>query len=679
MASIENNCKWYFPKLAPGIDEQNTTNSDEENLKNQTSIEALVRESIQNSLDVHDPNNNKPVVVEFKFGSINNAQDSIPNFLKIGEHIQGAKEYLLSRGNENANIYFAPMLDFLETHKTSFPYLCVSDSNTIGMDYAEEGRSRFFSFMNKGFNDKSGVGSGGSYGIGKAAYYMFSTIRTILISSIYKDETGVEKCVFKGSSKLTTHKIGDNKYYDKGHYDIVNATPVTEKSKVPLDFQRKSLGTSIFIMGIDDSESALKKYHNDIIKSVVRNFWFAILDKKLVVRVDFEEVALGTEVINPDKLYEIISTYEEFDRKGEGYTNPRPYYEAVSSAVAFNPQAPEQPAVYFDNNHQEFGHARFYLIKNDTKHDRYIKMRSPRMFVSMNKVSGKRGFNGVLVCDDKWNELLTYAEPPAHDNWDKKRIREKNTIDPATQESAILALDIITKWVKKCIESYFNEEHGNNMDFIGIKDMLYTDEDLGSDSRHEGSANSHDEGTPSNEEGDYGIATSKSLGIDGDDEIKVRPIASITAVKKASANSDKSGKLMKNKKKRKKKPIKPNPNPRSTPGEKTPVTLDKKGKKGKYREIFDVAVRCFIPSGQEDKHLYTMVITTKRPIKKAKIELVTGAAIGTIEVPVAYSDRGSVDKNAICDIPLEVGNNILHFKFNDKISHKVTTATYEFK
>lgn len=677
MKNIEKQCKWYFPLLADGIDEQNTTNSDEENLKNQSSIEALVRESIQNSLDVHNSENNDPVIVEFKFGSIKDAQESIPNLLEIKEHIEGAKEYLLSRGNENANIYFDPMLSFIDAHKNVFPYLCVSDFNTIGMDYSEEGRSRFFSFMNKGFNDKSGLGSGGSYGIGKAAYYMFSAIRTILISSMYKDVTGGKKCVFKGSSKLTTHKIGENKYYDKGHYDITNATPVTETSEIPKDFLRDSLGTSIFIMGIDDSESALKKYYDDIIKSVVRNFWFAILDKKLIVRVDFEEGALGTAVVNSNKLKEMIPLYEEFDRRGDGYTNPRPYYEAVTSAVVFNPQAPDQPSVYFDNNHSQFGHARFYLIKNDQKHDRYIKMRSPRMFVSMTKVSGKRGFNGVLVCDDKWNELLTYAEPPAHDNWDKKRIREKSTIDKETQRNAILALDLITKWVKECLDNYFNDEHGDNMDFVGIKDMLYTDKDFGSNSRHNGSSYSHDEGVQSDEEGDYGIATSKSLGIDGDDPIKARPIASVTAVNKYKANPNDNGRLLGKKKKRKKKTERGKYE--KQPGKNFPVRQHGAGRLGKYREVHDVAVRCFIPSGQEDKHLYTMVITTSRPVKKAMIEVITGAAIGTIEVPIVFADKGVVDKNTISDIPLNVGNNILHFKFSDSISHKVTTVTYEFK
>lgn len=215
------------------------------------------------------------------------------------------------------------------------------------------------------------------------------------------------------------------------------------------------------------------------------------------------------------------------------------------------------------------------------------------------------------------------------------------------------------------------------MDFIGTKDLLYTDKDFGSDSRHEGNANSHDEGIPSDEEGDYGIATSKSLGLDGDEQAKVRPIASVTAVNKYNAKPQKDGKLLSKRKKKKKN--KKEEKREKTPGTNFPVRQHGAGKLGKYREVFDVAVRCFIPSGQEDKHLYTMVITTSRPIKKAMIEVITGAAIGTIEVPIVYADKGVIDKNTISDIPLEAGNNILHFKFNDNISHKVTTATYEFK
>ena len=471
MENIENGCHWYFPQLAKGIEEKNTTDSDEEALKNQSSIEALVRESIQNSLDVCVDKNN-PVVMEFRFGTINKPYEQIPSFLEIKKYIQGSKEYIYNEGYKDATLVFDPMIKFIESHKETFPYLCVSDSNTTGMD-----DSRFKAFTSKGSSFKPQTkGAGGSYGIGKAAYYMASKIRTIIVSSMYKDENGENHSVFEGFAKLTTNQVDGIKYYDKGYYDIEETLPVRCVEKIPSGFERKSCGTSVFIMGLDDDFAAKDKLYKEIIKAVIRNFWLAIHESKLKVIVDFEGDAFHKIVIDSEELAKLILRYEPFDNKSD-YINPRPYYEAVTSAVKYDEEE-THTSVYFDNNHVKYGKARLYLIKNDQKHDRYLKMRSPRMFVSLQKKGGKRGYNGVLVCDDRWNELLTYSEPPAHDAWVKDRINEKKTIDQNTKIEALDALETINKWVDECISKFLNEGSGEEVDFFGIKDLLYTDKNL---------------------------------------------------------------------------------------------------------------------------------------------------------------------------------------------------------
>lgn len=669
MENIENGCHWYFPQLAKGIEEKNTTDSDEETLKNQSSIEALVRESIQNSLDVHD-GSNEPVVMTFKFGSIKNPTEQIPRFLEIKKYIQGSKDYILSTGNKDAYLVFDPMINFMESHNKTFPYLCVSDSNTTGMD-----DSRFKAFTSKGSSFKPQIrGAGGSYGIGKAAYYMASKIRTIIVSSMYKDKNGENQSVFEGFAKLTTNQVDDTKYYDKGYYDVDETIPV--RCNIPKGFERTSCGTSVFIMGLDDDSDAKDKLYKEIIKAVIRNFWLAIHESKLVVNVDFEDDVFHKIVIDSEELAKLILNYEPFDKTGD-YINPRPYYEAVTSAVKYDEEE-SHTSVYFDNNHEKYGKARLYLIKNDQKHDRYLKMRSPRMFVSLQKKGGKRGYNGVLVCDDRWNELLTYSEPPAHDAWRKDRIQEKRTIDQDTKKDALDALENIHKWVDECISKFLNEGSGEEVDFFGIKDLLYTDKNLDSNSQQNGNASSNDYGTPTYNEGDYGIMTSKSLGIDGDNQIPARPIASVTEVKKANAEKNKNGKLRgKNKKRRKSRKI--NVDPIHKPGTTFPLSEVKKGKVGYYREITNVDVHCFIPSGQDDKYLYTMVIKSPKKIEKAMVELSTGGALASVNIPVAFSDKGKADNNRIYDFSLEEGLNTLHFKFNDKISHSIKVSTYEFK
>ena len=672
MENIEKGCHWYFPILAKGIEEKNTTDSDEETLKNQSSIEALVRESIQNSLDVHD-GSMEPVIMTFKFGSIKNPNVQIPNFLEIKKYIQGSKDYILSTGNNDANLVFDPMIKFMESHNETFPYLCVSDSNTTGMD-----KARFKAFTSKGSSFKPQIkGAGGSYGIGKAAYYMASKIRTIIVSSMYKDEKGEIKSVFEGFAKLTTNKIGNTKYYDKGYYDIAETVPVDVECNIPKGFERTSCGTSVFIMGLDDDSESKEKLFKEIIKAVIRNFWLAIHESKLEVNVDFEGDAFLKKVIDSKELANLISGYAPFDNTGD-YINPRPYYEAVTSAVKYDEEE-THTSVYFDNNHEKYGKARLYLIKNDQKHDRYLRMRSPRMFVSLQKTNGKRGYNGVLVCDDRWNELLTHSEPPAHDAWVKGRIQEKKTIDQNTKNEALDALYKINKWVDECISKFLNEDSGEEVDFFGIKDLLYTDKNLDSSSRQNGNAASNDDGTPTYNEGDYGIMTTKSLGVEGDNQIHApRPIASVTEVKRTKAEKNENGKL-RGKRKKHRKQRKVIDDIIHKPGTTFPLSEVKNGKDGHYREITSVDVHCFIPSGQEDKYLYTMVIKSPKKIEKAMVELSTGGALASVEIPVAFSDKGKADNNRICDLSLEEGLNTLHFKFNDKISHSIKVATYEFK
>lgn len=670
MSSIEKGCHWYFPPLNKGIEEKNTTDSDEETLKNQSGIDALVRESIQNSLDVHDDSGN-PVIMKFSFGSIKKPQEQIPAFLEIQKYIQGSKDYICGEGYQEAAYVFDPMIDFLDKHKEAFPYLCVSDSNTVGMDH-----SRFKAFTTKGSSFKKGKGAGGSYGIGKAAYYMVSKIRTILVSSMYKDESNNLRRVFEGFSKLTTNEVDGKKHYDKGYYDFLEAEPIKEASLIPDGFERDAIGTSIYIMGIEDSEESLNKLFKDIFETVIRNFWLAIHVRKLKVIIDFENDSNYSIEIDSEKLKEIIPGYDKFDIKG-AYTNPRPYYEAVTTAVKYNPDTENPAAVYFEYNHEEFGKAIFYLIKNDQKHDRFLKMRSPRMFVSLEKTGGKRGYNGLLVCDDKWNELLTHAEPPAHDAWEEKRISEKTKISQEDKLKATEALREINRFADRCIKQYFNEDRDNDIDFVGIKDLLYTEKNLDSDSNKDGNATSLENGIPTNQEGPFGIATSKSLGVEGEKELKMRPIASVTAVKKAKTLPDQDGSLRgKKRKKRKRKERNNKEHDQHKPGVKVSVIENPQGKEGQYREIFNVEARCFRPSGED---LYTMVINSPRKIEKAMVELSTGGAINTVVTPVVYSDSGVVDKHRICDIPLEAGINVLHFKFEDNISHSVTIATYEFK
>ena len=66
MSAVEKNCRWYFAKSLGGQD-QGPNDAMSENFK-KVPFEAIVRESVQNSLDAK-AYEDKPVIVTFKFKS----------------------------------------------------------------------------------------------------------------------------------------------------------------------------------------------------------------------------------------------------------------------------------------------------------------------------------------------------------------------------------------------------------------------------------------------------------------------------------------------------------------------------------------------------------------------------------------------------------------------------------
>ena len=136
----------------------------------QNAYYSIVRESIQNSMDVQ-LDHSKPVVVKFETLNINQAEH--PELFTIKEHIQSCLEYF--KNDIQAQDLFNGMLNYLETN-SSIKILKVSDFNTQGMKYEKDNPTcPFTSFMSQGISSKPS-GAGGSYGFGKGAYYVPSKI-----------------------------------------------------------------------------------------------------------------------------------------------------------------------------------------------------------------------------------------------------------------------------------------------------------------------------------------------------------------------------------------------------------------------------------------------------------------------------------------------------------------------
>jgi hypothetical protein len=200
-----------------------------------TPYPSLIRESIQNSLDVvYDVS--KPVRMKFSFGRISPRQ--FTSFYDLRSHIQG----VIDLYKDKAIPQYLDMLECFEgSYSHQLEYIKVSDYNTKGMHYVPND-SPFHAFVRAlGLTVKDEESSGGPFGFGKAAYFMMSPIHTVRIST----KTCEGRIFFEGAASLCTHLMSDEtgkkvKCQHYGYYDNQGGTqPISSPNDIPAKFRRE--------------------------------------------------------------------------------------------------------------------------------------------------------------------------------------------------------------------------------------------------------------------------------------------------------------------------------------------------------------------------------------------------------------------------------------------------------
>lgn len=458
MSIQERNCKWHFDQQGGRDDGPNEPMQD--NFK-KTPYASLVRESIQNSLDVVS-NHSQPLRMVYSFGKMRVKE--YPNFFNLEKHIQGCLDYY--NNNNDAKVVYQPMLDYLRSLSENdyLYFLKVSDYNTKGMNYVKGDTSNlFYSFVQAaGVSSKEDSTAGGSYGFGKAAYFYFSPLRTILVST----QTNNNRRFFEGITSLCTHTIKGRKKpcAAVGFYNNENREPVTKQSDIPTIFQRKEPGTDIFIMGIDVSDK--EDICQEMIEAVLRNFWMAIESKKLEVKFN---VSHENDIdINKKTLPELMAKYfleEEDTRTVDRYYNPKPYWYAVhyekTDTLHIKVIKETLPIL---------GSVTLYVLKRRGVSDKVVYMRKPLMLVKGKRTFSNNGFYGVFVCDDrKGNEILRHMENSAHNEWDPSTWQENGKIVPLGKD----AKTELDEFIIRAIESVFLKKSEGVQQILNLEDFLY--------------------------------------------------------------------------------------------------------------------------------------------------------------------------------------------------------------
>lgn len=441
--------KWHF-----GVREGGSDTADNIDAKFFTDKYAsLVRESLQNSLDAQD-DETKPVTVTYRFGKMELPSDS--QFYEVEKYIQGCLT-LHPNKNDRVNRAYSPMLDYIKKAKNDnfVWFLEVSDSNTIGMDYCENEeerpKTRFYSFAKSvGNSAKDNDTRGGSYGLGKAVFYKNSSMRTIIIST--KAKEGV---AFEGIASLCTSKVDNRKREATGYFcDNDSEEPTTNESKIPLFFQRKELGTSIYIMGVDDNPIKQEEYYKEIKKAIASHFWLSILHKKLVVEV-------GQEKIDSTNIISVAS--EIFAASDE--ESIIPYIETVYYAEDGSIEGYEK----IEKEVPNLGKCLMYIHKDRRGSNVVLNMRKTEMLICQQNMLKGYGYFGVFVClGDTGNKILRMAEDPAHKVWNSNNC--ENDTDRAIAKKAIESKN---KFIKQSIIESFGGQNENTTSISDLQNYLY--------------------------------------------------------------------------------------------------------------------------------------------------------------------------------------------------------------
>lgn len=678
--TAEANCKWHPIKRDANDNGVGPSEPMQENFR-RTPYASLVREAIQNSLDVVK-DTSKPMEIIFSLGSIDS--QNFPHFFEISKHIKGCIDNFPN--NDKARRIYPPMLEYI--NKVNRPggrlyFIRVSDHNTQGMHYEnpEDNDAPFYAFVRSaGVSSKNDESAGGSFGFGKAAYFYLSPIRTILVST----KTDKGKYYFEGVTSLCSHKINGQTVSNIVYYDNNNGQPTTDFENIPKRFQRKDIqgneygsGTDIFIMGVDfENYGNEQEIYDQMYASVLENFWLAILENKLIVRIG---KGANERVVNSSNIADLMKAeYDEHDLNIRKNYNPRPYFDAVNLAESSDnfihevvdlDTIPELREISYPG----WGHVHYYFYKSKKAQNRIVYMRGLRMKVIISSGRNGEGYYGVIVCPDgKCNTILRQTEDPAHSKWDANRLDNKQD-----RKIAKTLQEVIDREKNRIIREIFKLDEIETVKIKGLDQYLYIPTE--SDNEEDDESASSILGNPNGKFILEGFSpTTDASPIKSSSLISSEPLVGKVLINNSGiTRRDHQGTILTGRGHTKiKQPHTSTHISAAKPIERN--SSNENGNDSHTLEPLQVRYRSFAQrEGSFTKHM--IIIDSPKYIERGRIDLLVGGESSDSKIKISSTTKGEINGNSIINLQLNEGKNKLVVHFADNLRHSVKLEAYETK
>ena len=449
---------WRFPPLSGGT-RQGYTNNDIEAFKGEELMDNLAREVCQNSLDAKIATNKDPVKVVFELKHVPTSEYAV--FQDYTTCIDGCRRYW----GESMDSKLSRFLDDAEEMlaRTSIPVLVASDFNTKGL---RGSRTRELDSPWEALTGADGVSanksstSGGSYGIGKNAPFACSALSMVFYNTYAEDN----ERAFIGVARMATLLNRNNKEtqrvgrYQKNDDENERWDPIFAEDADPFRdlFLRTEQGSDVIVVGFNQEGFWMDR----IAKAIIKNFFVAISEKKLVVelrenaivrRIDFS--TLGQVVSDYDNDKEMVVTSQLF----KAFTEP--------DKKEFLSIIEENDAEIYIKADSSFGRTIGHF--RDTGMLIYLKSR--RIFQHYAAVFVVRG--------EKLGALLRATEPARHNRWDYKLITGSSQEEKDKRKTARISIQKIDEDVLALLRSQFEVASADTVDAAGVGEYLPDDVD----------------------------------------------------------------------------------------------------------------------------------------------------------------------------------------------------------
>ena len=441
--------KWNFKELRPGDkDRQPTQGEFFATDAIRTPAEALVRETIQNSLDARVPGANGPVRVRFRLST---GKDALPASV-ARRYFEDGWIHFSSDGNG---------LDDVPKNSDDCPFLVTEDFGTTGLigevdqwRHISGRKNPFYYFFRTEGRSGKGEEDRGRWGIGKYVFPRSSRINSFIALTVRCDDA---QSLLMGQAILKSHSIGERYFTPDGDYGVLKdnglVLPVADKdflAQFSSDFNLSRTtepGLSVVVPWV--SPDITKE---NLLKAVVEDYFYPILAGGLEVilatgddeiglskdNLESTSMSLGEEFAAHMLPLIVLARWANDENRGasERLVSPsaqRPVWESAmippdrlvdlrNKFRSGEKMAITVPLLVREHKRAaRESHFNFYLVNDAGDNGTPVFIRDG-ITISDVRTRFAPGVRSLVIVDDKpLATLLGDSENPAHTQWQKDR------------------------------------------------------------------------------------------------------------------------------------------------------------------------------------------------------------------------------------------------------------------